>query len=328
MMPIPQTDKYVVTAFYQFLPLHDVAGWQTRFLARCTDCQLLGTILLAEEGVNGTVAGRAKNMHSFVQWLETQTPFTQPEIKFATHTHPPFHRLKIRLKKEIVTMGKEYLEGQKDKEGKANKGGEAGNYVAPKEWNALISDPDMMVVDVRNEYEIAIGQFAGAVNPQTKTFRQFPEWAEEIAQRPPHTRPKKLAMYCTGGIRCEKSTAWMKQLGFEEVYHLKGGILRYLEEIDKNESLWEGECFVFDSRVAVDHDLKKGSYELCYACKMPLSAADMRHKAYQPSLSCPHCIDVTSAQQRKRFAERAHQIDLAKQRGAVHLGRKKTQKKI
>ena len=190
---------------------------------------------------------------------------------------------------------------------------------APQEWNALIAEPGVMVVDTRNDYEVAIGQFQGAVNPLTKTFREFPQWAEALAAMP-EERPKKLAMYCTGGIRCEKSTALMKNLGFEDVYHLKGGILQYLEDIPQEQSLWEGECFVFDSRVAVDHNLQRGQYALCHACKMPLNADEMKTQAYVAGISCPHCIDKTSASQRARFAERARQIELAKQRGTTHIG--------
>ena len=205
----------------------------------------MGTLLIADEGLNGTISGRYDDMHRFIDWLLGKTIFSAPELKFAVHETLPFHRMKVRLKHEIVTMGAKGISPIR----------QAGTYVSPKDWNALISEPGVMVVDTRNDYEVAIGQFQGAVNPLTKTFREFPQWAEALAAMPEEERPKKLAMYCTGGIRCEKSTALMKNLGFEDVYHLKGGILQYLEDIPQEQSLWEGECFVFDSRVAVDHNL-------------------------------------------------------------------------
>ena len=218
--------------------------------------------------------------------------------------------MKVRLKKEIVTMGQPKIKPSE----------QAGIYVAPDEWNQLISDPDVLVVDTRNSYETAIGKFRGATDPQTATFREFPAWAEALAERPATERPRKIAMYCTGGIRCEKSTALMKSIGFDEVYHLKGGILKYLEDTPEDDSLWEGECFVFDSRVSVDHHLQKGSYQLCHACKMPLSKDDMEAEQYVAGVSCPNCFEKTTEQQRSRFAERARQIDLARKRGIQHIG--------
>ena len=310
MHNIPKTNQFVVAALYQFISVEDVSGWQAKLRDICASCQLMGTLLIADEGLNGTISGRYDDMHRFLDWLLNKTIFSAPELKFAVHEKLPFHRMKVRLKKEIVTMGTKGISPTK----------QAGTYVAPQEWNALIADPDVMVVDTRNDYEVAIGQFQGAVNPVTKTFREFPQWAEELAALPEESRPKKLAMYCTGGIRCEKSTALMKNLGFEDVYHLKGGILQYLEDIPQEQSLWEGECFVFDSRVAVDHNLQRGKYELCHACKMPLSAEEITTDAYVAGISCPHCIDKTSPRQRARFAERARQIELAKERGTEHLG--------
>ena len=218
--------------------------------------------------------------------------------------------MKVRLKKEIVTMGQPKIKPSE----------QAGIYVAPDEWNQLISDPDVLVVDTRNSYETAIGKFRGATDPQTATFREFPAWAEALAERPATERPRKIAMYCTGGIRCEKSTALMKSIGFDEVYHLKGGILKYLEDTPEDDSLWEGECFVFDSRVSVDHHLQQGSYQLCHACKMPLSKDDMEAEQYVAGVSCPNCFEKTTEQQRARFAERARQIDLARKRGIQHIG--------
>ena len=312
MHKLPKTNHYVVAALYQFTKVDDITSWQEALREKCDTCQLMGTLLIAEEGLNGTISGRYNDMDRFLDWLLAKTIFGAPELKFAVHEVPPFHRMKVRLKREIVTMGANGI----------NPAEQAGTYVNPKDWNTLISDPDVMVVDTRNDYEVAIGQFKGAVNPLTKTFREFPEWAAELATLPEENRPKKLAMYCTGGIRCEKSTALMKNLGFEDVYHLKGGILQYLEDIPQSQSLWEGECFVFDSRVAVDHNLQRGKYELCHACKMPLSEEEMSSNAYMAGVSCPHCIDKTTPAQRARFSERARQIELAKQRGDAHIGAK------
>ena len=278
---------------------------------------MIDTLLIAPEGLNGTVAGRYDDINSFVLWLQTKTPFGGLEIKYAVHDEAPFHRMKVRLKREIVTMGEPDIRPSE----------QAGEYVEPEDWNKLISDPDVLVVDTRNSYETAIGQFRGATDPQTTTFREFPAWAKALADKPEEDRPQKIAMYCTGGIRCEKSTALMKSIGFEHVYHLKGGILKYLEDTPPADSLWEGECFVFDSRVSVDHDLNQGSYQLCHACKMPLSEEDMTSLHFQAGVSCPHCHDVTTPAQRERFAERARQIELARDRGTQHIGAKPSRPK-
>ena len=313
----PKTNRYVVAALYQFVSVDDCAGWQARLKDICQSRHLMGTLLIAPEGLNGTVAGRYDNINSFVLWLQTKTPFAGLEIKYAVHDEAPFHRMKVRLKREIVTMGEPDIRPSE----------QAGEYVEPEDWNKLISDPDVLVVDTRNSYETAIGQFRGATDPQTTTFREFPAWAKALADKPEEDRPQKIAMYCTGGIRCEKSTALMKSIGFEHVYHLKGGILKYLEDTPPADSLWDGECFVFDSRVSVDHDLNQGSYQLCHACKMPLSEEDMTSPHFQAGVSCPHCHDVTTPAQRERFAERARQIELARDRGTRHIGAKPSRPK-
>lgn len=313
----PKTNRYVVAALYQFVSVDDCAGWQARLKDICQSRHLMGTLLIAPEGLNGTVAGRYDDINSFVLWLQTKTPFAGLEIKYAVHDEAPFHRMKVRLKREIVTMGEPDIRPNE----------QAGEYVEPEDWNKLISDPDVLVVDTRNSYETAIGQFRGATDPQTTTFREFPAWAKALADKPKEDRPQKIAMYCTGGIRCEKSTALMKSIGFEHVYHLKGGILKYLEDTPPADSLWDGECFVFDSRVSVDHDLNQGSYQLCHACKMPLSEQDMTSPHFQAGVSCPHCHDVTTPAQRERFAERARQIELARDRGTQHIGAKPSRPK-
>ena len=313
----PKTNRHVVAALYQFVSVDDCAGWQARLRDICQSRHLMGTLLIAPEGLNGTVAGRYDDINSFVLWLQTKTPFAGLEIKYAVHDEAPFHRMKVRLKREIVTMGEPDIRPNE----------QAGEYVEPEDWNKLISDPDVLVVDTRNSYETAIGQFRGATDPQTTTFREFPAWAKALADKPEEDRPQKIAMYCTGGIRCEKSTALMKSIGFEHVYHLKGGILKYLEDTPPADSLWDGECFVFDSRVSVDHDLNQGSYQLCHACKMPLSEEDVTSPHFQAGVSCPHCHDVTTPAQRERFAERARQIELARDRGTQHIGAKPSRPK-
>ena len=315
MSQVPHTNDYVVAALYKFVRLSELEGWQHRLRDMTTCCQMMGTILLANEGINGTVSAGPPDMSKFIAWLTDQPELSDIEIKYSTYEERPFHKMKVRLKCEIVTMGQPDIYPAE----------QTGPYVEPQEWNALISDPDVLVVDTRNRYETAIGTFANAIDPHTRAFREFPDWANQLAALPETEKPKKVAMYCTGGIRCEKSTAYMKSIGFEHVYHLKGGILRYLEETPADDSLWQGECFVFDSRVALDHNLQKGIYDLCHACKMPIDKDDMTDTHYNPGVSCPHCYDKTTYKQRERFAERNRQIELARARGEQHIGMKKPQ---
>jgi UPF0176 protein len=257
-------------------------------------------------------------MTQFLNWLEADGRFDELSLKFSFSPDQPFLRMKVRPKREIVTMGCPEVNPAK----------RTGTYVDPKDWNGLIADPDVLLVDTRNSYETAIGMFAGAVDPMTTNFREFPEWAHSLANQPADRRPKKIAMYCTGGIRCEKASALMQDMGFDEVYHLKGGILRYLEDVPAANSQWQGECFVFDGRVAVDHDLQPGSYDMCHACRMPLSADDLAHPDFENGISCPHCKPDLDPDRAARFAERQKQMRLAAERGEVHLGidprRKKT----
>jgi len=307
-----QTNQFVVAALYKFVLIEDCPALQAELRHICNRYGIMGTLLIAKEGLNGTISGTSSAIDKITAWLRAHRDFWDIDIKYSTHASMPFHRMKVRLKSEIVTMGKADILPSE----------QAGTYVEPEDWNSLISDPNVLVIDTRNDYEIAIGQFKGAENPHTTSFRQFPEYAEALASLPEEERPQKIAMYCTGGIRCEKSTSLMKQMGFDNVYHLKGGILRYLEEVAVKDSLWEGECFVFDSRVSVDHALNAGSYALCHACKMPLSEEDMQSEFYQPSISCGYCHDKTSPQQKARFAERKRQIELAHERGQTHIGQK------
>ena len=299
---------YVVAALYKFVDLPDHAGWQPVLQALCEAHAVRGTMLLANEGINGTICAPATGMAAVLDWIESEPRLEGLSLKFSATPEQAFLRMKVRLKREIVTMGRPEI----------NPAQATGTYVEPQDWNRLVDDPDVMVIDTRNGYETAIGTFNGAVDPQTDSFREFPEWAAQLAADP--DRPTKLAMFCTGGIRCEKASALMQDMGFEEVFHLKGGILKYLEEVPAEDSRWQGECFVFDGRVAVNHALQPGRYDMCHACRMPLSDDDKAHPAYAAGVSCHHCIDMTDEASRARFAERQKQITLAKARGESHLG--------
>ncbi|WP_372769635.1 rhodanese-related sulfurtransferase [Pseudoalteromonas sp.] len=301
------SQQYVVCALYKFVSLPNYKELRQPLLNTMEQNNVRGTLLLAEEGINGTVAAKREGIDALLSWLDKQPGLDNIVSKESFDDECPFYRTKVKLKKEIVTMGVQGVDPKKV----------VGTYVKPKDWNALISDPDVVLVDTRNDYEIEIGTFENAVDPKTKTFREFPEWAEKNLDP---SKNKKVAMFCTGGIRCEKSTAYMKEQGFEEVYHLEGGILKYLEEVPKEDTMWKGECFVFDNRVAVDHDLNKGSYDQCHACRMPITEEEKQLDAYQEGLSCHHCIDTISDEQRERFAERQKQIELAKARGEGHIG--------
>ena len=297
----------VVCALYKFVALPNFESIRAPLLAHMENAEIRGTLLLAKEGINGTVAGSQQAIDGLLAWLATQEGLADIVCKLSFDEQMPFYRTKVKLKKEIVTMGVEGIDPREV----------VGTYVKPKDWNALISDPEVLLVDTRNDYEVQIGTFKDAVNPVTETFREFPEYVKENLDP---VRHKKVAMFCTGGIRCEKSTAYLKEQGFDEVYHLEGGILKYLEEVKPEQSLWEGECFVFDNRVAVNHQLEKGIYDQCNACRMPITQEEMQTEAYVQGVSCPHCIDKISDEQRQRFIERERQVQLAKQRGEAHIG--------
>lgn len=267
----------------------------------------MGTLLLAKEGVNGTIAGTREGIDAVLAHLRALPGCADLEWKESTATLPPFHRMKVRLKKEIVTMG------QPDVDPVAR----VGNYVDPADWNDLISAPDVAVIDTRNDYEVAIGTFKGAVDPETKSFGEFPEWWEKNKHR---FHNKRVAMFCTGGIRCEKSTNYLMGQGVEDVYHLKGGILKYLEEVPQKDSKWDGECFVFDARVSVGHGLQEGPHILCHACRRPIVPEDRVHPAFEQGVSCHQCIDETTDADKARFRERQKQMQLAKERGTHHIG--------
>lgn len=298
---------YIVAALYKFAPIEDTAALKAVLDETCAENGICGTLLLAREGINGTVAGTRAGIDALVARIRSVPGFGGLEYKESAATEQPFHRMKVRLKKEIVTIGIDSVDPTET----------VGRYVEGAEWNALISDPDTIVIDTRNDYEVAIGTFENAADPGTKTFREFPAWVEQNLHNQKH---RKVAMFCTGGIRCEKASSYMKAAGFDEVYHLKGGILKYLETVPADESLWKGECFVFDQRVAVKHGLEEGSYDLCPSCRRPVSAADKKDARYEEGVACPACAGILTAERRARSAERHKQVLLAEARGEAHIG--------
>ena len=297
----------LVAAFYRFVALPDCHALRAPIQSRCEELGLMGTILLAAEGINGTVSGTPENVRRLFRSLAADPRLKQLPCKQSWAAEPPFYRMKVRLKKEIVSLGVDGVDPARS----------VGQYVPPAEWNALLAREDVRVIDTRNDYEYRLGHFRGAENPQTRSFRDFPQWASRHLD-PRHDR--HVAMYCTGGIRCEKATAWLLGLGFRNVYHLEGGILNYLESVDERESLWAGDCFVFDNRVAVDHGLAEGDREVCPACRMPLTEADRASPLFEQHVSCPRCYDRLTETRREGLLERARQIELAAARGERHLG--------
>ncbi len=299
--------EYIVCAMYKFVALEDFEAMRQPLHDTMVVNNIKGTLLLASEGINGTVSGPREGIDALLAYLNSDPRINPISTKESLHETQPFYRTKVKLKKEIVTMGVEGIDPRQT----------VGTYVKPKDWNALISDPDVLVIDTRNGYEIDIGTFKYAVDPKTETFREFPDYVKREMDPAKH---KKVAMFCTGGIRCEKSTAYLKEQGFDEVYHLEGGILQYLEDVPKEESLWEGDCFVFDNRVAVNHDLEKSKYDQCYACRLPITAQDKQSDKYESGVSCPHCYGTHSEEQIARFREREKQVNLAKARQQEHVG--------
>jgi UPF0176 protein len=307
MSTVSSTGTITICALYKFVRLNNYLEIRDPLLTKMTSVEVKGTLLLAAEGINGTIAGSQKAVEQVLEFLQAQPNLGAIVHKESFSDENPFHRTKVKLKKEIVTMGVEGIDPNQV----------VGTYVKPKDWNALISDPEVLLVDTRNDYEVEIGTFEGALNPDTETFREFPQYVKDNLDK---TKHKKVAMFCTGGIRCEKSTAYLKDQGFEEVYHLEGGILKYLEEVPSTETMWQGECFVFDGRVAVDHDLEQGQYDQCFACRFPLTEAEKESEYYIKGVSCHRCHDKVSEAQRSRFAERQRQIALAEKRGENHIG--------
>ncbi len=299
--------RIVVAALYHFVTLDNYKELRQPLLDVMLDNDIKGTLLLAHEGINGTVAGSQRAIDALLIWLKADYRLGPLKHKVAYDDSMPFYRTRVKLKKEIVTMGINNIDPKHV----------VGTYVQPQDWNALISDPEVTLIDTRNEYETCIGTFKNAIDPKIDTFREFPDYVKSKLDAGKH---KKVAMFCTGGIRCEKSTAYMKALGFKNVYHLQGGILKYLEEIPQEESLWQGECFVFDNRVSVNHGLQKGAYDQCHACRMPITDEDKNSEHYIQGVSCSHCHNNNNKKQRQRFMEREKQMQLSKQRGETHIG--------
>ncbi len=299
--------KIIVAALYKFAKLPDYRELQSKVLACCEAHGIKGTLLLAQEGINGTVAGSRAGIDALLAFLHSDARLATLEHKESLADTMPFYRMKVRLKKEIVTLGVPGIDPNE----------RVGKYVTPEDWNALIADPEVVVVDTRNDYEYDIGTFRRAIDPKTTTFREFPEYVKQNLDPSKH---KKVAMFCTGGIRCEKATAFMLEQGFEDVYHLQGGILKYLEHIPVEQSLWDGECFVFDQRVAVGHGLVEGKHDQCRSCRYPISPEDKASPKYQEGVSCPRCHDTLSEEKRARAMERQRQVALAMQRGKQHIG--------
>jgi UPF0176 protein len=297
-----------VAAFYRFLDLEDPQAFRDSLLPRCLDADLSGTILLAREGINGTLSGDETSLRQILEYIENRLELDTPiDARWSEATEAPFRRMRVKIKPEIVTLGRpDILPHRK-----------TGKHVSPTAWNALLEDPDVLVVDTRNHYEVDVGSFPRALDPGTDSFREFPDFARTLADS---DRDRPLAMFCTGGIRCEKATALMLELGFRDVYHLDGGILNYLASVPEEENRWSGECFVFDTRVAVDRNLAEGGYVQCHACRRPLSTADLESPDYREGVSCPRCIHETDDDKRKRLEERARQVRLARDRGVDHIG--------
>jgi len=299
--------QIVVCALYKFVSLRQPQKLQQPLLDLMLSRRVRGTLLLATEGINGTIAGSRSDLDAVLGWLRSHPEFQDLDCKESITSEAPFKRSRVKLKNEIVTMGVNTIDPARS----------AGTYVNPEDWNQLISDPEVLLIDTRNDYECEVGTFGGAINPGTDSFRDFPDYAKSQLDEQKH---RKIAMFCTGGIRCEKSTAYLKQQGFEEVYHLRGGILKYLEAVPEEESLWQGECFVFDDRVTVNHKLEKGSYDQCHACRRPITETDKKSEHFVAGASCPRCYLDISAEKKVRLLEREKQMRLAEARGEVHMG--------
>ncbi|MDC0581224.1 rhodanese-related sulfurtransferase [Amylibacter sp.] len=299
--------KVIVAALYHFTKFSDYKKLQDPLRKICNSEGIKGSLLIAYEGINGTISGSRSGIDAVLKHIRSMPGCSDLEHKESFAGEIPFKRMKVKLKKEIVTMGQPHIDPTLN----------VGNYIEPSDWNNLISQDDVIVIDTRNDYEVAIGSFDGAIDPETKSFGEFPEWWEENRSK---YQDKRVAMFCTGGIRCEKSTNFLLNEGVKDVYHLKGGILKYLEEVPEKNSKWNGECFVFDSRVSVKHGLEEGIYNLCYACRMPLAPDDFKKEEFEKGVSCHLCIDSNDDERKERFRERQYQVELADKRGKHHIG--------
>jgi len=305
-------DKYIISTFYKFLVLENYQELKIKFDKSLSKTNIKGTILLANEGVNGTIAGSESDLKKFFLYMDKFSQFKDITPKFSSSNKNPFLRMKVRLKKEIVTIGIPEV----------SPSNLVGKYLNVEEWNEFLNESDSMIIDTRNDYEVSIGTFKNSINPKIKSFRNFPNWVQKNLIDKKVSKKSKIGMFCTGGIRCEKSTSYLKQLGFENVFHLDGGILKYLENVKSDENEWKGECFVFDYRVSLNDSLEKGEYDMCYACRMPLSKENKKNKHYVKGQSCEYCYDQTTIKQKKRFNEREKQIKLSKVKNFKHLGPK------
>ena len=304
-------EKYIIASFYKFAPITNLDTLKSTLYNFCWNLGIYGTILLADEGINGTIAGTKKSVKDLYQWFCNQPNLNGLQIKYSEDISVPFHRLKVRIKREIVTMGQQGIDPTTN----------VGNYVDPLDWNSLIKEDNTIVIDTRNHYEVEIGTFDKALNPRTNSFREFPAWVTGTLEKMPDIhKDSKIAMFCTGGIRCEKATSYLKDRGYKNVFHLEGGILKYFEDVSDEENLWNGECFVFDNRVSLKKDLQPGEYLMCHACRMPLAQTDLGSKKYSPGLHCPKCYGTHSEKQIKRFKDRQRQMELSNLRGLKHLG--------
>nr|AFD03325.1 rhodanese domain-containing protein [uncultured bacterium W5-15b] len=299
--------EITIVSLYKFVNILDTESFRKELLAECKNLAIKGTFIIASEGINGTIAGTGENIESVIQFLECDNRFADIECKYSFDNKIPFYRMKVKIKDELIPIGVDGVDPREI----------VGTYVSPKEWNKLVEDPEVLLIDVRNQYEIEVGSFKGALNPETDNFRYFPEFVENNLEPDEH---RKVAMFCTGGIRCEKASSYMLSKGFKEVFHLKGGILKYLEDVPKEKSLWDGECFVFDNRASVDHDLQNGIYDLCHNCRFPVSPEDMESEYFVKGISCPRCHDSITPERRTSLEERNRQIRLAKERNQSHLG--------
>ena len=304
---------FKVAALYKFSEIDNPLEVQISLKKILKKLSIYGTILVGGEGINGTIAAKnEKNLNKALIYLKNLKGFNDLDIKFSDSKKNPFIRLKIKLKQEIVTIGDKSIDPTKS----------VGEYVNPEDWNSLLEEEDILLIDTRNDYENSIGSFKDAINPKTQKFRDFPKWLKEQDFTHEDKNNKKVAMFCTGGIRCEKASSLMKNEGFKKVYHLKGGILKYFESVSKEKSLWSGECFVFDDRVSVKHDLSVGDYDMCHGCRMPITETDKTSQKYIRGVSCPNCYDQTTEEQKSRYMSRQKQVDLAKQRNQKHIGPK------
>jgi len=305
-------DEYIISTFYKFLVLENYKELKIKFDKSLSKTNIKGTILLANEGVNGTIAGSESDLKKFFLYIDKFSQFKDITPKFSSSNKNPFLRMKVRLKKEIVTIGIPEV----------SPSNLVGKYLNVEEWNEFLNESNSMIIDTRNNYEVSIGTFKNSINPKIKSFRDFPKWVQKNLIDKKVSKESKIGMFCTGGIRCEKSTSYLKQLGFENVFHLDGGILKYLEIVKSDENEWKGECFVFDYRVSLNNSLEKGEYEMCYACRMPLSKENKKNKHYLKGQSCEYCYDQTTIKQKKRFNEREKQIKISKVKNLKHLGPK------